>query len=89
MKKILSLVFFLLLLAGNATAKEGWNDVTSYITNPSFMGNSKEGWTFEWIDVSSVDTDYGIQEFWNGTFRMSQTLSGIPNGRYRIGVQGF
>ncbi len=89
MKRILNLCLFLLVFAVNASAKSGWIDVTEkYIVNPSYSGNSKNGW--EWYaEARSFATDYGIQEFWNGTFYMRQMIENLPNGHYRVGVQGY
>lgn len=84
--KRLTLLICLWCCIGGIQAAE-WVDVTrQYMTNPNYAGNSKSGWT---ISTSyKEDTQYSCQEFFNSTFNMYQTLS-VPNGRYRISVQGF
>jgi len=86
MKK-LSLLFCTLGLCSVASAAE-WLDVTQQcITNPSFSDNNNIGW-----DISTwgkVDTQYKCVEFFSTTFDFSQTLTGLPNGTYRVSVQGF
>ena len=72
-----------------AHAGKAWIDVTSqYLNNPSFDGNSKDGWTATGY-YSKQDVQYGCMEFWNGTFTLAQQLSSLPAGKYRLHVQGF
>ena len=80
----------LLLCALSGTqAARTWIDVTSqYVTNPSFDDNTSDGWTAEGF-YSKQDVQFGCMEFWNGTFTLSQQLSGLPDGQYRLRVQGF
>ena len=87
MKKL----FFALFALGNVVQlqAEQWLDVTDrYVVNPKYEGNTNEGWTW-YANAGSTNTSYGCQEFWNGTFDMSQTVSGLSNGRYRIEVQAY
>ena len=89
MKRVLNLCLFILAISLGASAKSGWIDVTAkYIVNPSYTNNSKDGWEW-WAMAGSVSTDYEIQEFWNGTFYMEQLIEDLPNGHYRVGVQGY
>lgn len=71
------------------TQAQSWIDVTqSFVTNPSYEENTKDGW--QWTTTAwGTSTNYGEQEFWNGTFNMYQTISNLPNGTYRVGVQAF
>ena len=88
--KRFSLLTALLLCALSGTqAARTWIDVTSqYVTNPSFDDNTSDGWTAEGF-YSKQDVQFGCMEFWNGTFTLSQQLSGLPDGQYRLRVQGF
>ena len=75
-------------------SSEVWLDVTDqYLTNPTFDGNSTTGWT---LDIGTGNTgnggrrDYNAFEVWNGTnWNFYQTLTGLPNGMYRVSCQGF
>lgn len=66
-----------------------WTDVTSlFMTNPGFDNNQTDGW--EWVsNASSQKADFECFEFWNGYFEMRQELKGLPQGLYRISVQGY
>ncbi len=69
------------------TGTKTWVDVTSYLVNTGFDGNSKSGWEI----VSNADSqtaDHGCMEFWNGTFDIWQNLN-LPQGHYRLSVQAF
>ena len=83
-------LFALLVLCGVGQLQaEQWLDVTDrYVQNPGYDNNQKDGWTWH-AASSSTNTDYGCQEFWNGSFEMYQTITGLSNGKYRISVQGF
>ena len=64
-------------------------DMTGYIVNPKFQGNSKDGWTLTKADYNEA-TSYNEQEFWNNSsFSMKQTVKGLPAGRYRLSCQGY
>ena len=87
MKKLV-LALFALSSAAQLPAEE-WLDVTDrFVVNPNYENNTKEGWTWN-ASAGSTNTSYGCQEFWNGTFDMSQTVSGLSNGKYRIEVQAY
>lgn len=58
-------------------------DMTGRITNPDFPGNST-GWSGTTPGFGS-----GVAEFYNKTFDMYQTLTGLPIGVYDVGCQGF
>ncbi|MBR2192809.1 MAG: lamin tail domain-containing protein [Bacteroidaceae bacterium] len=73
-----------------ASAQDGyqWLDMTHLINNPRFENNTNDGWDC-WGNASSQNLSYGCQEFWNGTFDIWQTLWDIPNGKYRLSVNGY
>ena len=71
-----------------ATATE-WTDVTSrFVTNTNFNSGNYDGWTVE-SNAGQRSVSANVMRFWNGTFHMYQTLSDLPQGRYRLTVQGF
>ena len=87
MKKLV-LALFALSASAQLPAEE-WLDVTErFVVNPNYENNTKEGWTW-YANAGSTNTSYGCQEFWNGTFDMSQTVNGLSNGKYRIEVQAY
>ena len=64
-------------------------DMTDYIVNPRFEGNTNYGWTIKKADGNS-DVNYNEQEFYNNSsFSIKQTVEGLPAGRYRLSCQGF
>ena len=73
-----------------ASAQDGyqWLNMTHLINNPRFENNTNDGWDC-WGNASSQNLSYGCQEFWNGTFDIWQTLWDIPNGKYRLSVNGY
>lgn len=58
-------------------------DFTHYIVNPSFEGNSKNGWQ------GSPTVAYNCAEKYNTNFNVFQTLTGLPAGNYILTCQGF
>ena len=78
------------LLDGQAT------DATFLVSNPRFDRNHDLGdWTVESSnfaiggeDGENVAGNY-CAEVWNTTFNVCQSLDNIPNGRYRLTVQGY
>lgn len=76
----------LLGLAGTSRAQD-WIDMTDLLTNPTFDTDAS-GWTIT-CDAGNQGVQYGVMEFWNGTFDINQTLTGLADGTYRIGVQAF
>lgn len=87
MKFIRILGFVLMFcLQGRATA-QSWIDMTELISNPTFDTDASS-WTYT-SDAGSQSVQYGVMEFWNGTFHISQTITGLTNGTYRVGVQAF
>ena len=87
MKKILLIIGVLCNV--QFSIAEQWVDITEhYLVNPDYEYDTKDGWTWN-ANAGSTNTSYGCQEFWNGTFDMSQTVTGLSNGKYRIKVQGY
>lgn len=67
---------------------------TPLIKTPDFSKyiDNKSGWTINdpWNNPGvNTDHDNPCMEFWNRHFKIDQTLNSIPNGLYRLTVQGF
>lgn len=72
------------------------NDATFLISNPRFDRNHNQGdWTVESSNfaINGEDGEYVegnyCAEVWNTNFDVYQVLANVPNGRYRLTVQGF
>lgn len=64
-------------------------DMTEWIVNPRFEGNSKSGWTVT-RNGGAENTNYNEQEFYNNSsFSCKQTVTGLPKGHYRLSCQGY
>ena len=70
--------------AGNAS-DESPVDMTSCIVNPSFDNNDDEGWTGTPMTHQNVQAS----ELFNKDFDIYQSITNLPNGRYRVSVTGF
>jgi len=66
----------------NASSENPLN-MNSFLVNPGFDANSTGGWT----GLGTVN--YHEVEFYQKTFDMYQTISGLPAGKYRLKVKGF
>ena len=66
-------------------------DMTSLIVNPRFENELPEGWTgAKGVSTGNAqNTQHQTHEFFNTTFNMSQTITGVPNGLYRLRYKGF
>ena len=68
-----------------------YKDYTSYITNPT-LSNDWTGWTHAAADGSNrsegAAVGNGCAEFWNGCGAASQTVTGLPNGLYKVEFVG-
>ena len=69
-------------------------DATFLISNPRLDRNSqKEVWEGDGWGHGGYDGEYGngnyCGEVWNANFDVYQTLSGLPNGRYRLQAQAY
>lgn len=65
-------------------------DYTSHIINAS-LRTSSDGWTVT-TDASSKAINFNTMEFWKNaaySFEISQTIEGLPNGKYQLTVVGF
>ena len=58
-------------------------DMTSFIVNPNFDGNVTTGW-----EGGGTANNHEV-EFYQKTFDMYQSISGLPAGKYRLRAQGF
>ena len=77
-----------------ADGKKEFDVTEMYLTNPSLRKNGdKTGWEFVcehnkgWTASPAWGSD--LLEFWNCDFSVTQTLTGIPNGKYKLRVQAF
>ena len=59
--------------------------LTALIYNPTFVDDSGEGWD----GGTPAFQSFTDAEFFERTFDMHQTISGLPNGTYRLQVKGF
>ncbi len=72
-----------------ASADKQWIDITDqYVSNPGFDGNSLTGWTYE-ATAGGRGAACEAMEFWNGTFNIHQTVTGLQQGRYRLSVNAY
>lgn len=62
------------------------NDYTIFITNPTFDNNIYGGW--QGTQLSGYNPDNNAEHY-NKSYDTYQTISGLPAGRYQLGVQGF
>lgn len=59
-------------------------EVTSwFIKNPEFVNNNLDGWT----NNMSPGFKCGAFELWRASFDMSQDITGLPSGKYRVVLQ--
>ncbi len=59
--------------------------MTEYIANASYDSNNNNGWSGTGVTAVS----YNCAEQYNKTFDYYQTITGLPAGDYRVGVQAF
>lgn len=66
-------------------------DMTALIINPRFENNTSEGWTGAKLiqGGNAQNTQHQTHEFFQTSFNMSQTITGVPNGLYRLKWKGF
>lgn len=60
-------------------------DKTSLIVNPSYDNNKNDGWS----GTTPGFSGYGNAEHYNKTFDTYQDIANVPNGLYKMSVQGF
>ena len=91
-QQLLTWLLTTLMLWATATTKAAtaeWTDVTSrFIVNTDFNSGNYNGWTVE-SNAGQRSVSASVMRFWNGTFHLYQTLSNLPQGKYRLTVQGF
>lgn len=64
------------------------NNVTGLLVNPNFT-KSNDGWT-KTGDGDFKNDNTNVSEVWNGKeWEVSQELTGLPEGSYKITMQGF
>lgn len=64
-------------------------DATFAVMNAYFGANAKTSlWTGDYTAYNGVDDNKCIEQ-WNSTFDMYQTITGLPNGVYKMQCQGF
>lgn len=68
-------------------ANEGeYFDITCLMTNPGFDNNTTEGWICE---AGVTATRVSCNEFFQKSFDIYQTVTGLPTGSYTLSVQAF
>jgi len=73
----------------SSASRENPFDLTDkFIINPRYENNDNEGWSGT---APGIDATNNLQnaEFFNTNFDCYQDLVGLPNGTYRVSVQGF
>ena len=91
-----------LVAALTGASKDSRLNATFLITAPDFLRNDSRvntAWQYSHnggnarlvfiADRMSEWRSYFGNEFWNNTFDIHQTLTGLPAGTYRVSVQGF
>ena len=72
-------------IAIEEAVKNGHGDLTCMIENADFS----QGVT-SWNSINDFTAANGfVAEFWNKNFYMWQEITGLPNGKYEVGVQSF
>ena len=72
-------------IAIDEAVKNGHGDLTCMIENADFA----QGGDY-WNTINGFTAANGfVAEFWNKNFYMWQIISGLPNGKYEVGVQSF
>lgn len=75
------------LLNGNST------DATFLVSNPDYDRYASTGnWMGSSFAIGGRDTEYSANfcaEVWNSNFDVYQILDNIPNGKYKVNLQGF
>ena len=68
-------------------------DATFFINDPDFDRNKNHTWQGGftkggYAEEKSVNGNYAA-EVWNANFHVYQEITNIPNGRYRLSIQGY
>ena len=74
----------------HTASEKAVKDISHLLTNADFSAGTT-GWTLTTQSSSdySGDVQYGCFEVWNHNFSLSQSLCGMPQGKYRLQIQGF
>ena len=70
---------------GNATADKP-TSATSFIVNPDFVGNNMSGWSGDGFGTANAKDN---AEHYSKNYNTYQTIEGLPNGVYALGVNAF
>ena len=71
-------------------SRENPIDVTDkFITNPRYENNDNEGWKGNVQPGIDANSNLQNAEFFNTNFDTYQDLQGLPDGIYRLSLQGF
>ena len=60
-------------------------DLSALIVNPAFVAGNADGWE----GSTPAFQIFNCAEFFQTTFDVHQTLTGLPNGKYHLKVKGF
>ena len=72
-------------IAIDKAVSDGYGDLTLLIANADFAKGT-EGWS---ANTAFTAANGYVAEFWNKNFSFWQTIEGLPNGDYEVGVQAF
>ena len=77
------------MAAGPAVIEGKSIDITYLLANPTFDAGNTEGWAIEGYSGEGGYPKFGAgcAEFWHSTFDLNQTVTGLPQGQYRVSVQ--
>lgn len=75
-------------LAG-ASAENPLDVTAKFVTNPDYANNDNEGWKGSVQPGIDANNDLQNAEFFNTTFNTYQDLLNLPEGKYRVSLQGF
>lgn len=94
MRKRISLQFFLVFLTMCSItavhAQNRWIDVTaSFLNNPGFNSGNTSDWIITGEASALGAISYSCMEMWNGYMRLEHQQTNVPNGHYRLSVQGL
>ena len=64
-----------------------WVNVTHLLQNPQYATNASTGWTK--TGTGTVACDFQTYTVKGGTWNVSQTLTNVPKGKYRVSVNAF
>lgn len=71
-------------------AEKRWFDVTAnFLKNPGFDTNDKSDWVRTGESSAFGEISFSCMEMWNGYMRLEHTQTDVPNGHYRIRMQGM